>query len=378
MLTGLIVFIVFGVLIIIHEAGHLVAAKKAGIGVEVFSLGMGKRLCGIKIGGTDYRVSLIPFGGYCKMAGEDPEEAEGMDCEIGSKPAGHRFWVMAAGSITNYIFAFILFSVVFMMGVPTLSNVVGQVLNGYPAEKAGIKTGDRIRMINGREISDWEDILSGIQDGAKEGASLDLNIERGGRGFSIKVKPEISETTNVFRQKISRPMLGIGPASEVLSVSYGPVEAVYHGGKKLLQLTGMTYRMMWLLVTGGMSVKGSLSGPIGIAYFIKQAAGMGIIPLLVITAHISMALAIFNLLPFPALDGGHIVFLFIEKLRKRPLGIKTQEIITNIAFALLIIFALFVSWQDIMKFTPIGKKGFLAEKEQQASVDNYAREAGGK
>ncbi len=355
LLTGIIVFIVFGVLILIHEAGHLFAAKKAGIAVEVFSLGMGKRLFGIRIKETDYRVSLIPFGGYCKMAGDDPGEVQGKPDEIGSKPVGHRFWVMAAGSITNYVFACLLFSIIFMIGVPTLSSTVGRVLDGYPAEKAGIRQGDEIVAINGLKTTDWEDILGAIKKGSVEGASLRIDIRRGNRSMSLTVEPDISQVTNVFGQTIFRPMIGIGPANKVLNVSYGPLEAVYQGGKKLLQITGMTYRMMWLLITGGIPVKGSLSGPIGIAFFIKQAASMGIVPLLVIMAHISMALAIFNLLPFPVLDGGHIVFLFIEKLRRRPLGARTQDIITNVAFVLLISFAVFVSWQDVMRFTPIGK-----------------------
>ncbi|MBU0570965.1 MAG: RIP metalloprotease RseP [Candidatus Omnitrophica bacterium] len=356
MLTGIIVFVVFGVLILIHEAGHLFAAKKAGITVEAFSLGMGKRLFGIKIKETDYRVSLIPFGGYCKMAGQDPGEAQGKPNEIGSKPIGHRFWVMAAGSITNYIFAFFLFSIVFMIGVPTLSNTVGQVLNGYPAKEAGMREGDEIIAINGLKVTDWEDILDAIKKGSSEGALLRIDIKRENRPMSFTVEPDISRVTNVFGQTLFRPMIGIAPANKVLAVSYGPLSAVYNGGKKLLQLTGMTYRMMWLLITGGMPIKGSLSGPIGIAYFIKQAAGMGIVPLLVIMAHISMALAIFNLLPLPVLDGGHIVFLFIEKLRSRPLSTRTQEVITNAAFVLLISFAIFVSWQDVIRFTPFGKK----------------------
>jgi regulator of sigma E protease len=118
----------------------------------------------------------------------------------------------------------------------------------------------------------------------------------------------------------------------------------------------MTYKGIWLLATGGLPVKKSVSGPIGIGFLIGQAAKMGIVPLLVITAHISMALAVFNLLPFPVLDGGHAIFLGIEKLRGKPLSIKTQEIITQAALILLIAFALFVSWQDIIKFTPLGGK----------------------
>ncbi|MFH1877822.1 MAG: RIP metalloprotease RseP [Candidatus Omnitrophota bacterium] len=356
MFTIIIVFVVFSVLILIHEAGHLIAAKRAGIVVEAFSLGMGKRLLGVKIGGTDYRISMIPFGGFCKMAGEDPAETEGRDYEFSSKPVGHRFWVIAAGSLTNYIFAFLLFTVIFMIGVPTLSNEIGQTLKGYPAEKAGIHVDDKIVSINGKKTEYWDDIVAAIKEASAADRSLDVRIMRGNEALEIIVKPDVSEIKNIFGQTISRPIIGIAPKDKVLPVSYKPLQAMYHGGKRLLDLTGMTYTGIWLLITGGMPIKESVSGPIGIAHLIGQAAGGGIIPLLIITAHISMALAIFNLLPFPVLDGGHIIFLFIEKLRGRPLSLKFQEIITQIALVLLILFALFVSWQDLLKFTPLGGK----------------------
>lgn len=356
MLTAILVFVVFSILILVHEAGHLVAAKKAGIAVEAFSLGMGKRLFGIKIGETDYRVSLIPFGGFCKMAGEDPDEARGEEYEFASKPVGYRFWVIAAGSITNYIFAFLLFSVIFMIGVPTLSNEVGQVLKGYPAEKAGIKEGDSIISINGSRVEYWDDIVEEIRQGSSAGAVLNMEIIRGTQTMNIDVTPDISSVTNIFGQTISRPMIGIAPQNKILSVSYDPLEAVYYGGKRLFTLTIMTYKGLWLILTGGMPLKTSVSGPIGIAHLIGRAAHLGIVPLLIITAHVSMALAIFNLLPFPVLDGGHIIFLILEKFRRKPLSARTQEVITQVALAMLIAFALFVSWQDILKFTPLGGK----------------------
>lgn len=355
MLTWIIVFVVFSVLILVHEAGHLFAAKRAGIRVEAFSLGMGRRLFGVNIGGTDYRVSLIPFGGFCKMAGEEPGEAKGADDEYWAKPVGHRFWVIAAGSLTNYIFAFILFSIIFMIGVPMLSNEVGQVLKGYPAEKAGIKVGDTVLAINGNKVLYWDDIVLAIKEGSKGGASLKLDMQREGGNLTLEVKPEMSTVKNIFGQTISRPMLGIAPREKTLSVKYGPFEAMYHGGKKLLELTALTYNGIWLLITGGMPVKASVSGPIGIAHIMGQAANLGLVPLLMITAHVSMALAVFNLLPFPVLDGGHIIFLLFEKLRGKPVNVKMQEAVTQVALFLLIAFALFVSWQDILRITPLGK-----------------------
>ncbi len=355
MLTWIAVLVVFSILIFIHEAGHLSAAKKAGIAVEAFSIGMGRRLFGVKIGGTDYRISMIPFGGYCKMAGEDPSEARGEDYEFSSKPVGHRFWVVAAGSVTNYVFAFILFSVIFMIGVPTLSNEVGDVLKDYPAARAGIQVGDEILSINGIKVEYWEDIVGTIKKESASGGALNLEIIRGETLLEFDVKPDISRVKNIFGQTISRPMIGIAPASKILSVSYDPLRAVYFGGKRLLTLTAMTYKGIWLLLTGGMPVKTSVSGPIGIAHLIKQAAHLGIVPLLLITAHISMALAIFNLLPFPVLDGGHIIFLAIEKVRGRPVSVKVQEAITQVALILLLAFVLFVSWQDVLKFVRWGK-----------------------
>jgi len=355
-LTLIVALIVFSVLILIHEAGHLVVAKRIGVDVEAFSLGFGKRLFGIKIGGTDYRVSLLPFGGYVKMAGEDPSEASGLEGELSSKPIGHRFWVVAAGAITNYIFAFILFSIIFMIGVPTLSNKVGQVLQGYPAEEVGMEVGDEILSVNGRTIRYWEDIVDAIKNESKGEDALNIEIMRGEKTIDFRVQPKISTVTNIFGQTISRPMVGIAPQNEILSVKYNPLRAIYLGGKRLLVLTGLTYKGLWLLLTGGMPVSTSVSGPIGIANLMGQAARLGFVPLLIITAHVSMALAVFNLLPFPVLDGGHILFLSMEKLRGRPLSIKIQEIITQGALILLILFALFVSWQDVLKFTPLGKK----------------------
>jgi len=353
-LTILVVLFVFSALILVHEAGHLAAAKKAGVKVEVFSLGFGKRLFGKEIGGTDYRVSMVPLGGYVKMEGEDPSEISSSETGLYSKPVGARFWIMASGALTNYVFAFLLFWVIFMIGVPTVSNEVGEVLKGYPAERSGIKEGDVIVKVGDKEVSYWDDIVDAIKKNSVSGEAVAFSVIRSGKELTIPITPDISTVTNVFGQKISRPMVGIGPRDKILSVSYGPAGAFYHGGKKLLSLTALTYKGIWLMITGGMPLKQSVSGPIGIMYFMNQAARLGIVPLLIITANVSMALAIFNLLPFPVLDGGHIMFLLAEKITGKPVSAKVQEYLTNAALVVLIAFAVFVSWQDVLKFTPLG------------------------
>ena len=349
MLNWIVVFIVFSVLILIHEAGHLFAAKKAGIRVEAFSLGMGKRLFGVKIGETDYRLSLIPFGGFCQMAGEEPGKSEGREYEFSAKPPGHRFWVVSAGSLTNYVFAFFLFAVVYMIGVPTLSNEVGKVLDDFPAAKAGIEKGDRIISINGEKVEYWEDILASIRGKDSGSGNIDMRVDRGGKVFDLKVDARVREMTNIFGQKIKTPVIGIAPEQKILSVSYGPLKSFVYGGKRLLYLTGMTYKGIWMLVTGAMPVKGTVSGPVGIAGLIMQATDLGVVHIIMITAHISMALAIFNLLPFPILDGGHVIFLGFEKLRGKPVSVRFQELATNVALFLLIGFAIFVTFNDIIR-----------------------------
>ncbi|MDD4956497.1 MAG: RIP metalloprotease RseP [Candidatus Omnitrophica bacterium] len=354
-MTLIVALVVFSILVMVHEIGHLVAAKRFGITVEVFSIGMGKKLLGWTVGGTEYRLSLIPFGGYCKMSGEEPGEATGKEGEYPLSPAGHRFWVIAAGSLVNYLFAFFLFWIIFMIGVPTLSNKVGQVLGGYPAEKAGIEVGDEILSINTHDVKYWDDIVGAIKEDHETSEELDLRVVRNGNVLRINIKPEISTVTNIFGQRISRPMIGIAPESDILSVSYGPGGAFYHAGKRLLTLTAATYKSIWLLITGGLPVKDSVSGPIGIASLMGRAAKLGIVPLLIITAHVSMALAIFNLLPFPVLDGGHIIFIALEKFRGRPVSVKVQENVTQVALYLLITLAVFISWQDISKLIPRAK-----------------------
>ena len=151
-------------------------------------------------------------------------------------------------------------------------------------------------------------------------------------------------------------MIGFSPKQDIVIVKHNIFQAVALGGKKVITLTAVTYKGIWLLITGGLPVKESVSGPIGIAVLIGEAAKMGFIYLLIIMAHINIALAVFNLLPFPILDGGHVLFLGIEKLRGKPVSPRTQEVIGNIALYILIAFALFVSWNDIVKFVPFMKK----------------------
>ncbi|NQU94974.1 MAG: RIP metalloprotease RseP [Candidatus Omnitrophica bacterium] len=355
MLTFFIVLIVFSILIIVHELGHLFMAKKVGVRVERFSLGFGKKIFGIKKGDTEYVLSLFPLGGYVKLAGDDPTNLKGTPEEFFSKSPLKRFLIIVGGPLTNYIFAIILFSLIFMVGTPSLTSRVGRLLEGYPAVSSGVKVGDLIVEIDEKKIEYWDDLVEIVKKDTG-GVPLKFKIKRGKRILNLRITPKMVEAKNVFGQKTSIGMIGVSPEQDIVFVKHNPFQAAALGGKKVITLTIATYKGIWLLITGGLPIKESVSGPIGIAVLIGEAAKMGFIYLLIIMAHINIALAVFNLLPFPILDGGHVLFLGIEKLRGKPVSPRTQEMIGNVALYVLIAFALFVSWNDIMKFLPFMKK----------------------
>lgn len=354
-LTFVIVLFVFSILIIVHELGHMLIAKRLGVKVERFSLGFGKKIFGVKKGDTEYILSVFPFGGYVKMAGDTPNEYRGKPEEFFSKSPFKRLLIVAGGPLTNYAFAFILFTSIFMIGMPTYMTRVGKLLQEYPAAKSGLRAGDVIVAIEDKEIKYWDDLVELVRKDTS-GDPLDFTVKRDGETFDIKIAPKIIKTKNIFGQETKIGMIGIAPQQEIVFVKHNLFQAAMLGGRKLIRLTALTYKGLWLLITGGLPVKESVTGPIGIAFLIGEAAKMGFIYLLTIMAHINMALAVFNLLPFPVLDGGHILFLAIEKLRGKPVSPRAQEIAGQIALYILIAFALFISWNDIMRFLPFGKK----------------------
>ena len=355
MLSFLIVLVVFSILIIVHELGHMLTAKKLGVKVERFSLGFGKKLFSITKGGTEYVLSLFPFGGYVKMAGDEPDGCGGKPEEFYSKSIFKRFLIIVSGSLTNYIFALILFVSVFALGLPTLTNYVGTLLPDYPAAVSGMKEGDRILEIDGQGVANWDELVS-LMAKKTTGRPVKLSIERKTRQLTLSVIPKIVQGKNIFGQDTTVAKIGITPKTDVVYEKHSFVEAVTLGTKSLGKFTVLTYKGLWLMVTGGISFKESASGPIGIAVLIGQAAKTGIVPLLFTMAYINMALAIFNLLPIPVLDGGHVIFLLIEKIRRRRLNAKTQEIITQVAFYLLMALVIFASWNDLHRYVPFLKK----------------------
>lgn len=341
--------IVLSVLVLVHEFGHFIAAKKIGVRVEKFSFGFGPKIFSVKKGGTEYLISAIPLGGYIKMAGDEPgENLTGKSFEFLSRSIRERFLVIFAGPLLNYVLAFLIFSVIFMFGSPTLTTEVGSLLKDYPAQMSGLTVGDKVIKVDGKDVKYWEDMTEIIHKRLE--GTIKLTIEKGGKISDIEIQPVIREIKDIFGKQTKIALLGIAPSQKIENVRYGFFESFSKGFKKVIDLTAITYKAIWSIITGRLSVKESMTGPIGIFIITGKAAEMGLIYLFHLMAMLSASLAIFNLLPLPVLDGGHILFLFIEKLRGRPLSGKVQENIANIGVGLLILLTVFIFYSDIVKF----------------------------
>lgn len=349
MLSLISFIVVLSILVVAHEFGHFIVAKKMGVRVEKFSIGFGPEIFGITRQETRYSVSIIPLGGYVKLSGETGAEGlKGEKWEYLSRTVGERMRIIFAGPLLNYILAFVIFSFVFMTGSPTLTSVIGKVMPGYPAESSGLKAGDKILNINGKGVIYWDDVTKIVHTSKNQ--EMKLVVERGGQKVSVIVMPKSQEMDTIFGSRKNISIIGIVPSGDVVFVKYGFFKSIYMGAERLWTLTYITCRALWASVTGSIPIKESITGPIGIFYITGQAAKLGLVYLLQLMGVLSASLAIFNLLPVPVLDGGHILFLAIEKIRRKPVSIKMQENITQVGMSLLIVLMLFVFYNDFMRF----------------------------
>ena len=369
MLSLIYFLIVLSILILVHEFGHFITAKRLGVRVEKFSFGFGPKIFSIKKGETEYLISSIPLGGYVKMAGEEPQdELAHQPWEFPSKTVSERFRIIFAGPLLNYLLAFLVFSGIYMFGSPTMTTEVGGLLKGYPAEGARIAVGDKILAVDGKPVKYWEDMTEIIRK--KVEGSLNLSIERSGKTFEAKIKPVVRRTKDIFGNEIAIALVGIAQSQKIEKVRYGPFKSFYMGFKKLMHLTFVTYKSIFAIVTGRLSLKESMTGPIGIFVITGKAAELGFIYLFHLIGILSASLAIFNLLPLPIVDGGHIMLLGLEKLRGRPLSTRSQEVTQNIGIGFLILLTVVVLYNDMVNFGVIEKfkaslRGAIATKQSK-------------
>lgn len=347
MLTLFVFICILSILIVVHEFGHFAVAKKMGVRVEKFSLGFGPRLFTKRKNETQYSISAIPLGGYVKLAGDSLEEYKGKPDEYFSKPPGKRFWIIFCGALLNYILGFLCFWFIFFAGYPALTAKVGGLIDGFGAKDAGILTGDKIIAVDGKKVEFWEDLQEIVQT-KKAASEVKISVLRENKTQVIPVKIKEKQVPDILGQKRSVPLLGITPGDEFITVRHGFMESFLLGINKTRDLTVITYKALWRMVTAKLSIK-EASGPLGIYFITSKVAHQGIIPILNLIGLISVSLAIFNLLPLPVLDGGHILLLAIERIRGKTMSVRIERIITQIGFTFIITLTLIVTYNDILR-----------------------------
>jgi len=342
--------IVLGVLIFFHELGHFLVARVLGVGVERFSLGFGPKLVGKKIGITEYQISAIPLGGYVKMVGESPDsELDPSDIPISftHKHVLKRILIVAAGPLFNILLAMIIFFGIFQIsGLLILKPGIGDVNEGSPAYMAGLKKDDLVVSIDGVEISSWEDMANAIM--ASKGKTLALSVLRGNTILTKNVTPEVKKFKNIFNEDVDRYVIGITASGEIFKKDLNFFQAFSESINQTYQITALTIKGVVKLFQGTVSPK-TLGGPIMIAQMAGQQAKEGVVNLIFFIALISINLAILNFLPIPVLDGGHLLFFFIEAVKGSPVSVKVREISQQAGIFVLILLMIYVFYNDIAR-----------------------------
>jgi regulator of sigma E protease len=374
-MTVVYAIIVLGILIFVHELGHFLLAKLMGVSVEKFSLGFGPKLFGKKIGETEYLLSAFPLGGYVKMFGEggfieggesdprpedesaptgitsEPVLRELTDEEKGRsfahKPVLARIVIVMAGPVFNLIFAWLIFIVLCMVGVPTVTAKIGEALKDKPAAKAGIQKGDIITSINNKPIKNWDQIAEGVA--ASKGNPLTLSVKRESQNISLTITPEPRVSKNLFGEKVNGYAIGVASAGEVVTEHFNPYQAVIKGTEQTWKVIDITFMSLVKMVQRVVPMD-SVGGPIMIAKMAGEQASAGISPFLAFMALLSVNLGVLNLLPVPVLDGGHLLFYFMELIFRRPVPQKVREYAQQIGMVLLLGLMVLAFYNDIIRY----------------------------
>jgi regulator of sigma E protease len=429
--TVLAFLFALGVIIVVHEAGHLLVAKAFGVRVLTFSVGFGRRIWGMQRGETEYRVSAVPLGGYVRLSGENPEEATNDPRDFLSKPRWQRILVYLAGPVMNVILAVLIFAGLFMVGMeiphlPDVPAIVGDVESGSSAAQAGIARGDRIVAVNGAAVENWQQVLMALITSPAR-SEVRLTLEREGRRFDETVLPQelpkhgIRDTAGLsplLHPQITKIIEG-GPAEaaglhvgdEIRSVDglpiadsrdfvaniekragqpvalevvrdgrplsvtvtprneggigkvgvgvgiyqkYGPARAFSASVRYNVLIVQETLSILGKVFRGKVKAQSAFAGPLEIAKQSGEAARRSFKDLVYLMGFLSISIAFMNLLPIPILDGGQIFILFIEEVIRRDLSLKVKEVVSQVGFFMILALMAMVIYFDVVKNLPAG------------------------
>lgn len=318
--------LVLSLLIFLHELGHYSAARFFGVYVEVFSIGFGKKIASFRAFNTRWQLSLIPLGGYVKMKGQDDSDPTATSSDSDSyttKKPWQRIIILLAGPFANFLTAWALFLAIGINGPQTLSPIIGEVLKDSPAQNAGLLKGDIITAVNGKPITQWNELSDLIKNSS---GALTLTVERNTTRQLLVLTPKISEATNMFKEKIQRPMVGIAPSGKTHILKLDALQSLDYASKQTYEMSFLIFQSVQKLITGVVPAK-EVGGVVSIVQITADATAYGWISLFFFTALISVNLGVLNLLPIPALDGGHIMFNLYEIIRRRA---PSEAVIANL------------------------------------------------
>jgi len=357
LITAIVFFLILGVLIFVHELGHFVTAKRAGIKVEEFGFGFPPRIWGIKRGETIYSINWIPLGGFVKIHGEDGQDKKDPR-SFGSKSVWIRAWILVSGVLMNFLLAAVLLSIGFGLGgiqerildnqelVSNPEVVIGEVALDSPAEEAGLVMGDVIVKLQYNEnqitTTKVKEVIGFIDK--YKGNELLVTIKRGDKVIEKNILARANPPAN-------EGFLGIS-LIRADTIAYPWYLAIYKGSVYTVELTGTIIvifaSLIWNLITEGFLLY-EIGGPVKIFIVTGQAVELGVMSVLQLAALININIAIINILPLPALDGGRLIFLIIEKIKGSPVSQKIEGWTHAVGFALLILLMVAITWRDVVK-----------------------------
>lgn len=345
-ILSIITFILMlGILVFVHEFGHFITAKKSGVHIYEFAIGMGPLIKTIEgKDGIKYSIRALPIGGFVQMAGEVYEDDETKkipkDKFLCNKPWYQRLIILCAGVFNNFVLAIVLlFFLALTNDVVRVVPVIDEITKDTPAEKAGLKSGDRIVEVEGTKASSWDKVILLLSlDEDKE--KYDLVIERDGKEKEVTVKLEVKENKDGTKSKVLGVTMGSNGRGFTNSLRYA-FEKFY------ATLDQMAYTVGGLF-TGKVSIN-ALSGPVGIFEVVDKQRKQGLSEIIYLTAYLSINLGLMNILPIPALDGGHVLFVLVELITRKKVNAKVEGIATTVFFFLLMALMLYVTIHDIIR-----------------------------
>lgn len=338
MINLILAIVIFGFLVFVHELGHFLVAKAVGITVEEFSIGFGPPVVSVKKDDTHYSLRLLPFFSYVRMRGAEPGDEGEAEGSFNSKSVLQRFAVVGAGPFMYFLLASLLFAVIFSaIGVGQPTTVVHEVVPGYPAERAGIRAGDRILSIGGTAARDWETIVLTIH--ANPGKSLPVVVERAGKQVTFEIVPAQNPDDP------ARGFIGIRPDTTITKMH--PLRAIVAGVGQTFSVVALWFRGIVMMITR--KVQADVVGPVGIIQMIGEASRLGVASVLALAAAMAANLGMLNLLPFPALDGSRLAFLVVEAIRGKPVDPEKEAMVHLVGLAILLALGVFITYKDIIR-----------------------------